>query len=310
LTVVPACLLLLSVLSASAANAAGLSGKVVDGAGQPLPGVAVVARRGNVARNAFTDTSGEYELASLPGGTYEVSFRLASFATAVKHAVVVGEEAARELNATLPLSLSTDVLVTARRTFRNLADIDGADDLVGVASAASEGVVSAAQIEERPAYRVAEVLETVPGVVISQHSGEGKANQYYVRGFNIDHGTDLATTVGGVPVNLPTHGHGQGYSDLNFVIPELVSGVQYKKGPYYADEGDFSAAGAINVNYLNVLDRPFVKVEGGDDAYRRLLAVGSPKLASGHLLYAAEVLHHDGPWVSPDDYRKLNAVLR
>ena len=103
----------------------------------------------------------------------------------------------------------------------------------------------------------------MPGVVVSQHSGEGKANQYYVRGFNIDHGTDLATSVAGVPMNMPTHAHGQGYSDNNFLIPELVSGVQYQKGTYDAEEGDFSAAGAINVNYLNVLDRPLVKLEGG-----------------------------------------------
>jgi len=83
--------------------------------------------------------------------------------------------------------------------------------------------------------RSGEVLETVPGVIVSQHSGEGKANQYYLRGFNLDHGTDFATTVAGMPVNMPTHAHGQGYSDLNFLIPELVSGVQYSKGPYFAD---------------------------------------------------------------------------
>ena len=94
------------------------------------------------------------------------------------------------------------------------------------------------------------------------HSGEGKANQYYVRGFNIDHGTDLATFVAGVPVNMPTHGHGQGYSDNNFLIPELVSGVQYQKGTYSAEEGDFSAAGSINVNYLNVLDQPLAQGRG------------------------------------------------
>jgi outer membrane receptor protein involved in Fe transport len=296
-------------LPLAAEESTELSGHVADGAGQSLPGVAVVVRGGDVSRETFTDANGTYALA-VPQGTYDVSFRLASFATAIKRGIVVDGRAARQVDATLPLKLSTDVLVTAKKTFGNLADLDGAADLVGVASAASEGVVSAAQIEERPAYRVGEVLETVPGVVISQHSGEGKANQYYVRGFNIDHGTDLASTVAGIPVNLPTHGHGQGYSDLNFVMPELVSGVQYKKGPYYADEGDFSAAGAINVNYLNVLDHPMVKVEAGQDAYGRLFAAGSPAVGRGHLLYAAEILHHDGPWVHPDDYRKLNAVVR
>ena len=107
--------------------------------------------------------------------------------------------------------------------------------------------------------RPGEVLETVPGLIVSQHSGEGKANQYYVRGFNLDHGTDFSTTVAGVPVNMPTGAHAHGYSDLNFLIPELVSGVQFKKGPYFADEGDFSAAGAANINYVNRLDRPLLR---------------------------------------------------
>ena len=119
----------------------------------------------------------------------------------------------------------------------------------------------------RPVFRSGEIFEAVPGVVISQHSGEGKANQYYVRGFNIDHGTDLSSWVAGAPVNMPTHAHGQGYSDNNFLIPELVSGVQYQKGTYSAEEGDFSAAGAVNVNYLSVLDRRIAKVEGGPDLH-------------------------------------------
>jgi hypothetical protein len=154
------------------------------------------------------------------------------------------------------------------------------------------------------------VFEAVPGVVISQHSGEGKANQYYVRGFNIDHGTDLASWVAGVPTNMPTHAHGQGYSDNNFLIPELVSGIQYQKGTYDAQEGDFSAAGAINVNYLNVLDRRLFKVEGGQDRFGRVLLAGSSRVGSGHLLYAGEAYHANGPWELPDNYRKWNGVLR
>ncbi len=117
--------------------------------------------------------------------------------------------------------------------------------------------------------RAGEVLETVPGMIVSQHSGEGKANQYYLRGFNLDHGTDFATTVAGVPVNTPTGAHAHGYADISFLIPELVSGVQFKKGPYFADEGDFSAAGAANINYVNRLDRPLVALSAGDDGWGR-----------------------------------------
>ena len=136
------------------------------------------------------------------------------------------------IDATLQLALSADVTVTGQSTFTNLADVERpAESVVGVAQSASQGAITARQLETRPLMRTGEVLETVPGVVISQHSGEGKANQYYLRGFNLDHGTDFSTTVAGLPVNMPTHGHGHGYSDLNFLIPELISGVQYLEGP-------------------------------------------------------------------------------
>ena len=145
---------------------------------------------------------------------------------------------------TLEIELTADVTVTGHRTFRDLAALDTKEgELVGIAPAASAGVTTPAQLRDRPIWRAGDVLETVPGVVISQHSGTGKANQYYLRGFNLDHGTDFLTTLGGVPVNLPTHAHGHGYADANFIIPELVSGIQYTKGPYYAAQGDFSAAG-------------------------------------------------------------------
>src|SRR5205823_5613899 len=156
----------------------------------------------------------------------------------------------------LHLALNADITVSAKGLFTNLADAaDPAANLVGVAQSASQGAITARQLDARPVMRSGDVLETVPGVVISQHSGEGKANQYYLRGFNLDHGTDFATSVAGMPVNLPTHAHGQGYADLNFLIPELVSVVQYSKGPYFADQGDFATAGAANINYVNALDK-------------------------------------------------------
>jgi len=195
----------------------------------------------------------------------------------------------------------------------NPVDVVGSaenENLVGTADSSTEGTVTPKQVEDRPVLRTGEVLETVPGVVISQHSGEGKANQYYLRGFNLDHGTDLSTTVAGMPVNMPTHAHGQGYSDLNFMIPELVSGVQYRKGPYYADAGDFSAAGAVNMDYSLVLKQGIAELTLGSFAYRRALVAASPALAGGHLLYALEVFHNDGPWEHPDNYRKINGVLR
>jgi len=187
---------------------------------------------------------------------------------------------------------------------------DSAENLVGTADASTEGTVTPKQLENRPILRTGQVLETVPGVVISQHSGEGKANQYYLRGFNLDHGTDLSTTVAGMPVNLPTHAHGQGYSDLNFMIPELISGVQYRKGPYYADVGDFSSAGNVNMDYSLVLGSGIAEITGGSFNYGRALVAASPALAGGHLLYALELYYNDGPWDNAGAYRKINGVLR
>ncbi len=184
------------------------------------------------------------------------------------------------------------------------------DSLVGVAASASEGTVGSTQIERRPLSRPGEVLETVPGLILTQHSGAGKANQYFLRGFNLDHGTDFATSVDGVPVNLPTHGHGQGYTDLNFVIPELIQRVNYRKGVYHAESGDFSSAGAADLQFFGVLPESLAQVEGGSFGYARGVFASSPKLGAGHLLYALELYHNDGPWRHPDDYQRLNGVLR
>jgi len=117
--------------------------------------------------------------------------------------------------------------------------------------AASAGDVSQEQLASQPLLRPAALLENVPGLIVTQHSGEGKANQYFLRAFNLDHGTDLASEVDDMPINMPTHAHGQGYTDLNFLIPELVSDLHFKKGPYYADEGDFATAGAVRMDLLN-----------------------------------------------------------
>src|SRR5438552_3929245 len=133
-----------------------------------------------------------------------------------------------------------EVVITAPREIGS--------QLLDSAGAASEGVVTRERLDQRQVYRPGELLEATPGLIVTQHSGEGKANQYFLRGFNLDHGTDLAITLDGMPVNMRTHGHGQGYADLNFLIPELIGTVNVRKGPYYADEGDFSSVGALQVN--------------------------------------------------------------
>ena len=305
-------LLVLFLLAACVrANAGVLAGVISDATAQPLRAVSVVAEPVASSTSLLateSDADGRYSL-SLPAGTHQVSFRLAGYAVHVTR-VTVDESGPLARDVTLQLALASSVVVQARVTFRNLAEVGSAFDLVGVASAASVGVVAASQLEERSLLRPADVFKRVPGLAVSQHSGEGKGNQYYVRGFNIDHGTDLSLQVAGVPVNLPTHAHGQGYADANFLIPELVSGIQFQKGTYHADAGDFSTAGAVRVSYLGVLDEPLLKLETGEGGYERALVAASPRLGGGHLLGALELVHKDGPWVNPDDYRKLNAALR
>ena len=181
---------------------------------------------------------------------------------------------------------------------------------VGTSDAASEGAVTSKLIEARPTLRPAELLEFVPGVIVTQHSGDGKANQYFLRGFNLDHGTDFASYVDGMPVNMPTHAHGHGYSDLNWLIPELVDRIRYRKGPYYAEEGDFASAGSARIDLVDTLPRGVASLTLGENSYARTLLAKSLPVAGGQLTYALEAAHNDGPWDSPEKFHRVNGVLR
>jgi hypothetical protein len=183
------------------------------------------------------------------------------------------------------------------------------DSLLETARASSEGFVGRDAIEYRPLLRPGELLETVPGLIATQHSGNGKANQYFLRGFNLDHGTDFATFVDGVPINLPTHAHGQGYTDVNFLIPELVEQIHFRKGPYYADVGDFASVGSAHLQTSKALNRSLLQTEAGIYGYARGLWASSPKVGDGTLLNAFEFLREDGPWQRAADFNKANALL-
>jgi outer membrane receptor protein involved in Fe transport len=183
-------------------------------------------------------------------------------------------------------------------------------NLIGTATTSSQGVILNDELALTPAYRPGQLEETVPGLVVTSHSGEGKANQYLLRGFNLDHGTDLANFVDGMPVNEPTHAHGEGYTDLNFLIPELATHVSFTKGPYFASEGDFASVGSVRISYLDRIDDQ-AELTAGTLGFQRVFAAGSAAVAGGNrLLGAVELQHYDGPWDNPDDQRKVNAVLR
>ena len=184
------------------------------------------------------------------------------------------------------------------------------DSLIGIADSATQGTVGSDELSSRPLLRTGEILETVPGLMIAQHAGGGKADQYFTRGFNLDHGTDFAVDLDGMPLNLPTHAHGQGYADLNIVMPELIDRIDFEKGPYFPENGDFSTVGAAHLVYADTLPRSIAKIEGGTDGYGRAVWVGSTPLGPGSLLEGLEAYHENGPWVVPDEYTRYNGVLK
>ncbi len=192
-----------------------------------------------------------------------------------------------------------EVVVTASRV-----------NLLGRAETASQGSITQKEVELRPIQRIGQLYETVPGLVVTIHSGEGKANQYLIRGFNLDHGTDFASFVDGMPVNRPTNAHGQGYSDQNFLMPQIVGGIDYTKGPYYAAIGDFGAVGSAHVRLLDELPNQ-VSASINTFGDEEIDVGGAHHFDLEDRLWAAiDVGHVDGPWDTPGDFRKVQAAAR
>jgi hypothetical protein len=277
-----------------------LSGTVVDAAGGVIAGASVVLRSANgiVRSTTQSDRNGIFTISGLASGNYQLSVSHPAFETK-EIPVSIGTETPAALRIVLAVSgVSTTINVQGRE-----------DDLVGIATSGTQGTVGAKELEDRPILRSGEVLETVPGLIITQHAGGGKANQYFLRGFNLDHGTDFAVFLDDMPLNLPSHAHGEGYSDMNTVIPELVRRVNFEKGPYYADVGNYGSAGSAHLEFFKTLPENFFQVEGGMYGYERAVFGVSQNLGSGNLLFGGEGYHDDGPWKHPDDYLKFNGIL-
>ena len=183
--------------------------------------------------------------------------------------------------------------------------------LVGEARSASEGVISQVDIYKRPVQRPCDILEAVPGLIVTQHSGSGKSNQLYLRGFNLDHGTDFATWIDGMPVNMRSHGHGQGYTDINFLMPEIIEEMSFVKGPYHSEIGDFSSAGGVHIQTIDQLDKKSIKIGLGENGFNRILAMGSKKIESEVITGALELQGYDGPWIDiTEDVNKVNGFFK
>ncbi|MCW1884805.1 TonB-dependent receptor plug domain-containing protein [Luteolibacter flavescens] len=185
-----------------------------------------------------------------------------------------------------------------------------AENLLGEADSASKGQSDREELLERPYLRRGELLEVVPGMIVTQHAGGGKANQYFVRGYNLDHGTDFGIFVDGMPANYRAHGHGQGYADMNFLIPELVGRLDYEKGPFDARMGDLTTAGAAEFSLVKSLERGFASVAYGEDDYFRFVIGDSVKAGIGTLTYGGEATYYNGPWVLEEDAHRFNGMLR
>ncbi|MDX1383693.1 MAG: TonB-dependent receptor, partial [Thermoanaerobaculia bacterium] len=195
------------------------------------------------------------------------------------------------------------------QVYEEVEVIERVDDLVGIAATSSEGTTGREALLARPIQRAGELVETVPGLIATQHSGDGKANQYFLRGFNLDHGTDFAITVAGIPVNMPTHGHGHGYADVNFLIPEAIDSVRFRKGTADVEAGDFAAAGSARFELRPRLERGFAEVTLGSFSYGRAVAGNSWQTGPGDLTAMVEAHGNDGPWVRPNDYERVNGLL-
>jgi hypothetical protein len=289
--------LLLLTLTAHADEAC-LQGRLIDADGRGVGGasVSLVDHEGRQAAYTLSKDDGRYLLHELRPGSYTLDVVLSGFEPVAK---VLRLEGAMTLD--LPLRLAgreETVVVTSR-----------GNSLLDAADSAGQGVTGATDLADRPMLRTGEMLEAVPGIIVTQHAGGGKANQYFLRGFNLDHGTDFAVFLDDTPLNLPSHGHGEGYSDMNVVIPEFVETVNFRKGPYVADVGDFGSAGAAHLIFVKTLAQDFLTLEPGMYGFGRVVAGASETVGAGHLLLGGEAYHEDGPWVRPDDYLKLNGLV-
>jgi hypothetical protein len=276
-----------------------VTGTVTSAAtGEALPSVNVALE--GTERGAATGADGRFDIKRVPAGTYMLRASFVGYRTVRREVAVQPGGTARVALTLAPSLRELDELVVEGR----------AADLVGLAESASQGRVGQAQLRTRPLLRTGEIMETVPGLITTQHSGSGKANQFFLRGFNLDHGTDFATSVEGVPIDLRTHAHGQEYLDLNFLIPELIETIAFERGPYYADAGDFSTTGNAQIELADRLDEGIAKAEAGLDEYYRGLVANSRNVGGGDLLYGLMGRYYNGPWDNPENGEKFSGVLK
>lgn len=276
------------------AHLGNIAGTVYDKATNlPLRDVNVqITRLGKATR---TNELGQYRFDELVAAPYKIELSYVGFKAQVIEVMVQDDQ------------------TTSVKTLMTNAAVELSEVVVSSQRPHDQQLISSLDIKLRPIVNSQEILRIVPGLFIGQHAGGGKAEQIFLRGFDIDHGTDIQLTVDGMPVNMVSHAHGQGYADLHFVIPELVQGVDFKKGPYNAEKGNFMTAGWANFRTRNALDRSFVKLEGGQyDTFRAVAGLdllgqlGRDKNQSAYL--ASEYSFTNSYFDNPQNFNRLNIL--
>ncbi|MGD1946205.1 MAG: TonB-dependent receptor [Croceivirga sp.] len=269
-------------------HAHDLKGTIVDESGVPVEGVSIVNQ--TTRGYTFSNVSGYFELDDISIGD-EVVINSLGFRT--QRLTIVESQ----LDATIKIillgeavSLNQVTLLSKTNPLTELANVD---------------------VQINPVKSSQEIMRKVPGLIIGQHAGGGKAEQIFLRGFDIDHGTDIAINVDGLPVNLPSHAHGQGYSDLHFLIPEIIDNIDFGKGLYYADKGNFNTAGYLDLNIKDKIDNSSIVVEAGQ--FNTLRAVGLLKVSEGeysNAYIASEAVLTDGVFDASQNFNRLNILGR
>ncbi len=281
--------------SAQAANPCALTVEVVDLNGRPLAATAELLEGGPGARIDVDGACVRIEADT----AVRLMLSADGFQPHATDRLQLQRAASRSLVVTLVPPFAETLTVEGRST-----------SLVGIAESASSGTVGMAELARRPLIRAGDIMEAVPGVAMTQHSSGGHAPIILLRGYNLDHGTDFATAFEGAPMNLPSHAHAQGYTDTNFLIEDVIERIEFQKGPYSARVGNFSTAGSATIELADAVERPFLRAEGGGNAFRRLMAAASFGDVTRRLLVAAETSHDDGPSEVPDDFGRRKAIIR
>ena len=285
-------LITFSAIESTAQEHGALAGIVTDAhTGDPLPGANILLPGSNLGTT--TDLEGHYTIDGIPAGQYQVRISLIGYAVMNRQVQIQVAHTAR-LNSSLepsPIHVG-EMLIQADRAF----------------SAASSRAVRQFDLEIRPNRSAQQMLQLAPGLIIAQHAGGGKAEQIFLRGFDADHGTDVAIVVDDIPVNMVSHGHGQGYADLHFIIPDIVEEVEVKKGPYFAEFGNLATAGAVAYHTRDHLANNMIALEGGSFNTAQYTMLYQIPLANSEqsAFFAGKYYRTDGPVDSPQGLERLN----